>query len=137
MSCTPNTCTDRHFDSMHLRYGGETAYRVLVHMTGYDVMILDRPLVRGDRKPMDPETRTPNLQILEMRAATPAAPRGVSISEANMFAAGEEPIIIVEHNGEGGAGGHFSAYRRQEGLERGKVPRQLQEFIAQYKKDHI
>ena len=85
--------------------------------------------------PHDPDIRAGALQIVEQAAAVPATVRSLSINEARIFAEGEDAIIIVEHNGAGGAGGHFSGYRRAEGREGGKMPRELKDFVAKYKKD--
>ena len=120
---------------MPLRYGGETAYRVLVHMTGFDVMLLNENVVSGRSPPLDPDIRKGDLQVVERDAAVPATARSMSINEAKIFAEGEDAIITVEHNGAGGAGGHFSGYRRGEGRARAKLPKEVKNFIAKYKKE--
>ena len=120
---------------MSLRYGGETAYRVLVHMTGFDVMILDGNVVSGKSPPHDPDLRKGDLQVVERNAAVPATARSLSVNEARIFAEGEDAIITVEHNGGEGAGGHFSGYRRGEGRVNAKLPKEVKDFMVKYKKE--
>ena len=56
--------------------------------------------------------------------------REMSLVEAITCAKSGEPPIVVEHNGEGGAGGHFVCYCPDEAPP---MPRQLKDILSKHR----